>query len=686
MINSRGGIMRTGQIHPEVQKRIVRARELGVIENKAIQQLISLLIYGGYREAIVRQLDLILAQPYNYSLITGDPYPEPAPHLIAGDFLIGHTMRSQHPCYISKDQAGGFLIGGQRDSGKTTVIRNIGVQAMKHYPVWYLDIKSVDYADLMYNPKGWILDILDLRSNPLEPPPGVNPKFYASFFWDFFCEIFFEREIARGILLSITDRLYRLFGVYDSAQPEAYPSLIDVRDDLFRMRNTADPRGRQFGTIDSCLTRFSSIIYNIGPVIDVSSGYPIEEMEQHNIDFRFNTANYECSIFPIIDLISKVFCRRKAAYQRGEALFPLMIVIDEAYYLFSRRLNQLGIPVLRSELIISQCREFDIYLVCSTQSIPSILMALIDNAATKLILRQGDGVSIKEASMALGMQPSEARHIASLSPHEGFMRKPECPSIVHIETEKPMVPKKIDPKKTEECRQRALNHLKFKPRVPLKVMVEKRTAQGQTSKIPTGYRPQDQVSPRSRQLYIAALKERFIKITELYNKTGLSPATGKKTREELVRAGWVIQNTINLGRKGGNVIFIEPTDKGATALGLPMPQKPKGKGGFEHAFWIDRAKIFYEDIGYTVTIEETIAGKSIDLVARKENEVIAVEIERSSVHTSQNITKDLATGVISKVVVACKDKNTVTQAQKEFKKLSLDKNLVNFQLLSDFIK
>ena len=94
--------------------------------------------------------------------------------------------------------------------------------------------------------------------------------------------------------------------------------------------------------------------------------------------------------------------------------------------------------------------------------------------------------------------------------------------------------------------------------------------------------------------------EPFIPISKRYKKLGLGAAQGTDVQKELLEKGYVNPVTID-GKK-----FLEITDQAKQTLKQYdiTPSSGYGRGGFEHAYYINEIKTYLVDSGGFVFIEQ----------------------------------------------------------------------------------
>jgi hypothetical protein len=154
-----------------------------------------------------------------------------------------------------------------------------------------------------------------------------------------------------------------------------------------------------------------------------------------------------------------------------------------------------------------------------------------------------------------------------------------------------------------------------------------------------------------------SLPTQFISQTALFLSAGItSGSKQKKCKHVLQTQGYFIEHITQKGK--GKPIMWEPTIKAWEATGIAQPSRAS-KGGFLHQGFATVIAKSARKKGYQVDIESCQAnGKSIDLVLRKEHEVIWIELAMSEPMEKEvsNIRKDFASGTLpDKFVVACKD-------------------------------
>lgn len=141
------------------------------------------------------------------------------------------------------------------------------------------------------------------------------------------------------------------------------------------------------------------------------------------------------------------------------------------------------------------------------------------------------------------------------------------------------------------------------------------------------------------------VKHRFSSTSERYQRLGLNAYQGNKIRVALVDKGLI--EIRDLPIRTGRVKIFELTDKGKEMLSNMEIEVDIShrKGGLEHEYWKSRVAEHFRRKGYRVVEEYPVGeGKAVDLVAMKDKEMVAIEIETGKSDAIYNIQKDLKIG------------------------------------------
>jgi hypothetical protein len=171
-------------------------------------------------------------------------------------------------------------------------------------------------------------------------------------------------------------------------------------------------------------------------------------------------------------------------------------------------------------------------------------------------------------------------------------------------------------------------------------------------------RPPD-VADKLTQEEVAVLKDiavhPFSGTVARYARLGLSAYKGSAAVAGLERRGLLRRHTLPMGR--GRLTLHQLTDSAVRRLvddGFNV-SVPRQNASPEHEYWRARVKEQLLADGYDVQEEvPRPGGGRVDLVARREGRVIAVEIETGFSDAEENVRRDVEAGYDRVIVVATK--------------------------------
>lgn len=119
--------------------------------------------------------------------------------------------------------------------------------------------------------------------------------------------------------------------------------------------------------------------------------------------------------------------------------------------------------------------------------------------------------------------------------------------------------------------------------------------------------------------------------------------------------------------------FLQLSEKAKKLMGQQGLEIPGNRGGPDHEYWKHKIAERYKEKGYRVEFEKEINGHYVDLLATKENEAIAVEVETGKSDAIENVRSDLKSGF--KVTCFVLSEKLIGQLTKIFNKEIADEVL-----------
>lgn len=183
----------------------------------------------------------------------------------------------------------------------------------------------------------------------------------------------------------------------------------------------------------------------------------------------------------------------------------------------------------------------------------------------------------------------------------------------------------------------------------------------------------------------------FLILSQIFALAGTKSGSKQaKLKKSLIANNLVREHRI---QKGKNYLSIlEPLSKAFNLIGIEKPQF-HSKGGWLHQFSAHHISQWAKSQGYLIGTEFQLSnGKAVDLVLRKDSEVLFVEIVNSKPYEKEvsNILKDTSTKLkCDKLILAVTDSKTRTKIEKLIKsdtRLDSIRELIDIQLIGLYVK
>ena len=196
--------------------------------------------------------------------------------------------------------------------------------------------------------------------------------------------------------------------------------------------------------------------------------------------------------------------------------------------------------------------------------------------------------------------------------------------------------------------------------------------------------PEEEITKGQELLLLDILNDGFSSTSERYHRLGFNDYQGNKIKKSLSDNGLI--EVKDFTTKTGRVKLLLITEKGKqTIKKIGHEVNPSyRKGGIEHEYWKKKVAEHFREEGYRVIEEYSIGeGKSIDLVAIKDDEKIAIEIETGKSDAIYNISKDLDAG-FNKVFCVTLKEDIKTRIKRQMEMIKLDNKKIKILTAEGF--
>ena len=409
--------------------------EAGLTGNEALQKAIysAGLAHDFYT---IRALKELIRPQWLHAQIDKNAFwPPPKGNEVSGEIHIGDVVETGAPFGLNlwPEMVCHVLMAGSSGSGKTNtnlhVIRQLGERRI---PFFIPDMKN-DYASigkligeenlLVTKPKG-----NELKLNPLEPPPGVDPTQWLQVMVDFFAQAFGLMVGSKGFLLDKLDRLYKDYHVYSGQK--TYPSMFELYALLKKTSIPAYSRDARF--LESALGRIKIVLITLGDVFDCSQGFPISELARTNWVLQLHGLAGFIQNFLILSVMCAIFMYRICDNIRGARLKHL-IIMDEGKRIADRNLER-GTEIPYTDLLISQVREFETGILLADQEVSKIAQSYKANTYTKIGFSQRNGIDILEMARCMSLNREQLDYFNKLQVGQAIVRfgRYDAPFVIQV--------------------------------------------------------------------------------------------------------------------------------------------------------------------------------------------------------------------------------------------------------------
>ena len=333
------------------------------------------------------------------------PFPMPPDDDIWGPINFGSCEVTGAPAGIFPHELHTLIVGAS-GKGKSTLNKHLIIQHLDAgIPVLIPDFEN-EYAELLGDDRIAVLGMDDLKWNPLEVPPGMDPVFYRQTFCSIFADTCGLLIASKSYLDDAIDRLYTLYGVYNGS--DNFPSMYDLADLLKEMlkRSRATSRFTTYGEV--CLNRAQGFALAFPNVLDCSRGMPLQLLTRGNVIIELNGVDHEYQSLFVTLMLSWLCCHRIANDLRNNPEHDLAVFIDEAQRLFDAQLERRpyqGIPTISH--LVATVRKYNLKLFVAAQQ-PSLLASSIKaNSFCKVELALGSGGDMLDMGSSMYLTPEQ---------------------------------------------------------------------------------------------------------------------------------------------------------------------------------------------------------------------------------------------------------------------------------------
>ena len=544
-----------------------------------------------------------------------------------------------------------MAILGRSGAGKTNVTFHILAQLIdRNIPFVFLDWKRTvrhlipNFEDKLniYTP-GRALSPFPF--NPFVVPPGIESNVYVNQVVDAMSQAFTLGDGSRSLLRKAIAALY--------AQGNLCPTVKDIIGQLDKVPHT----GRMGAWKVTAMRALESLEFSdISSKDRISQEQLTRKLLHGNTVIELDALGQESKRFLIPLLCLWLYYVRLKSPDREK--LSLVIFLEEAHHVLHKRSQTANETVL--EMLFRQCRELGIGIVVIDQHPHLLSPAALGNTYTTICLNQKDPSDINKAAAVSLLDADEKNYFSMLPVGQAIIKlqdrwmRPFLVKFPLMDIKKGSITDDIlarysalkKAKTTHSGRKTsALAPFHQVPRIPLYDIALQGPAFALIEDVLN--HPNDGVKTR-------------------YHRLGQSIGTANRLKQQLINQHWLEEQTVDLGQTRKVILRLTQQSKAALKLDISDPQH----GSIVHEYWKRFYAQRYREQGYDIQFEVPRRSGRIDVVAKKDSEKIAIEIETGKSNYMRNIRQDLA-AKYDKIVVVATDKKAFEKVQKDLAQVGL---------------
>ena len=486
-----------------------------------------------------------------------------------------------------------------------------------------------------------------LAFNPFVVPPGIESHVYISHLVDSLADSFTLGDGAKRILQKA---IMNCCGAKDATP--VVGKIIQAIDEI-------PGKGRVQGWKISALRAIESLEFAGIGVEAVPQKTLVQRLLNESSIIELESLSANCKRFLVPLLCHWMYQVRLTKPDREQLRF--VIFIEEAHHVLHQGTGRSKETLM--EMLLRQFREIGIAAVIVDQHPSLISSAVLGNTYTSVVLNLKDPSDINKAAGISSVDTSEKHYFSRLPVGQGIVKLQDRwtrPFLVRF----PLVPVE----KGRVSDKLLMEYLKD-PKVLRKRGADSRGKTSDRGEI--GEFGQVQLSDglldeRSLAFIRDVLKHADDGVKVRYVRLGLSVGTGTKIKEGLVQSGIIEQEVVSLGTTRKNLLRL--TGEGREVFGVKNGAATNES--MKHEYWKRVYASRFGHEGYKVQFEVPRKSGRVDVVALREGEAIAIEVETGKSNVVKNVRDDLLEG-FGKVIVVATDKVALRKVERDLGRAGL---------------
>lgn len=597
----------------------------------------------------------------------------PPKHIVAGDYPLGdveYAGKLLYPFGLREDEIiQHTAIFGRSGAGKTNTVFHVIRNYLDHKKPFLIFDWKRNYRDILAVTNQNILvytvgrDTAPLVFNPLIPPEGTDAAVWLKKLIEIIATSYYLGEGVMFLLQEAIHAVYKENGVY-TAKPKQYPTFNDVLTWLYEH----PVKGRQALWMDSTMRGVKSMCFgHMGAVVNTGVQPNIAELLEKNVILELDGLTNADKALITQSLLLWIHHYRLA--QPGRETFKHAIIIEEAHHILAKQTGRGGETI--TETVLREVRELGESISIVDQHPSLISLPALGNTYTTLTMNLKHSSDVSAIAAAMLLQDEEKEVLGRLPvgsavvklqgrwPRAFRIRVPHTPipkgAISDTILRERMLPYRLAPTNVES---------------PIEAEATASVVSAQTENVAES---KTEAPDSSNSLLVDVLQHPLSGIVERYRRLGISRRKGNTLKEQCIHQGLI--GAVEIPTRSGRVVLLELTEEGRRTLRRNDHEVPDRSrwGGLEHEYWKAKVAEHLANAGWAVTLEEPVNGFT-DIIARRDDNSIACEIETGRSDWRANVVKNVKKGRIPILLITTNDdaqRELSICAPKEFQGVNL---------------
>jgi uncharacterized protein DUF87 len=553
----------------------------------------------------------------------------------------------------------GVGVFGRSGSGKTNLLIYLLEQLHERGTAWVLFDWKRTGRQALGRFRGHVKvvtpgrPVAPMRFNPFVTPPGFESNLYITHVIDVMAQAYTLGDGARTILHRALAALYEA--------ENRSPTVQQVIDQVELTPNT----GRAGGWKVSAMRALESLRFtDLGAQEGVTQEEQLRGLLTGGTIIELNGLAGNAKRF-LINTICLWIYQLKLSTPVREKL-DLVLVIDEAHHSLVRRSSGGsggGEPLLES--LLRMFRELGVGVIVADQHVHLTAAAAVGNAAVTFLLDQKEPADVRLAASIASLDASERRYLSMLEVGSAVVRlqgsrwnKPFLIKTPLVQFEKGRVSD-------------AVLRGYLRGRRPHRGQTPGSGPNGRHEGSGGGFRwvpgEDKDVLGGEALIYIDdVIRYPDDGVRQRNRRLGFGGSKGQRIKQTLIERGWLDTQPVRVGNT--RKVLLRPTSAAGEALALDAGTVPRPS--LAHEYWKRYYAQRLKDSGYDVEVEAPRRGGRVDVLAKRADRAIGIEVETGKSDVVDNVRRCLASG-FHQVWVVATDDGALRTVQRELAKANL---------------